>query len=191
MRRVQLSSICNTFIVNIDSINAITFTLPFLICLPPPIPCLLLPLPLQLLSASLRNRVYDGIATILASSYTAGNGDEVGDTHTEKCLFWILALFRGGSVTSSVTSSGSGSNSSGSGSGSSSSREGGSGGGSSSGGGGQSSVTSQQQQQKSLFLHLPGHTKRDLKEALQQVSQSRSKKGLLAALLLHYFKANR
>lgn len=140
--------------------------------------------------------MYDGIATVLASSYTAGNGDEVGDTHTEKCLFWILALFRGGSVTSSGSSSGSGSrDSSSSSSGSSSSREGGSGGGSSSGGGGQSPVTSQQgsqqQQHKSLFLHLPGHTKRDLKEALQQVSQSRSKKGLLAALLLHYFKSNR
>ena len=132
--------------------------------------------------------MYDGIATILASSFSAGNRDEAGDSHTEKCLFWILALFRGGSVTGS---SGSGSNSSGSGnnsgssSGGSSSREGGS----SSGSGGQSPVTSQQQ--KSLFLHLPGHTKRDLKEALQQVSQSRSKKGLLAALLLHYFKSNR
>jgi hypothetical protein len=136
--------------------------------------------------------VYDGIATVLASSYIAGNGDEVGDTHTEKCLFWILALFRGGSVTgngsgSSSNSSGSGDSSSSS-SGSSSSR-GGDSGGSSSGSGGQSLVTSPQQ--KSLFLHLPGHTKRDLKEALQQVSQSRSKKGLLAALLLHYFKSNR
>jgi hypothetical protein len=138
--------------------------------------------------------VYDGIATILASSYTAGNGDEVGDTHTEKCLFWILALFRGGSVTGSRGCSGSGSssNSSGSGdsssssSGSSSSREGGSG---INSGGRQSSLTSPQH--KSLFLHLPGHTKRDLKEALQQVRQSRSKKGLLAALLLHYFKSNR
>lgn len=152
----------------------ITFFLPFLICMYTLLPFLAI-LSLQLLSASLRNRVYDGIATILASSFTAGNRDEVGDTQTEKCLFWILALFRGGSVTGS---SGRGSNSSGSGSGNNSS-----------GGGGQSPVTTQQH--KSLFLHLPGHTKRDLKEALQQVSQSRSKKGLLAALLLHYFKSNR
>ena len=116
---------------------------------------------MQLLSASLRNRVFDGIATILAGSHTAANRDVAGDRSTEKCLFWILALFRRASGSVSCN-----------------------------GGGGQSALTVQEgyeHPQKSLFIHLAGHTKRDLKESLQHVSLSRSKEGLLAALLLHYF----
>lgn len=107
---------------------------------------------MQLLSASIRNRVYDGIATILASSQVRGSS--LGDRETERCLFWVLALFR-----NNISLDGEeGHNQSG-----------------------------RHRDQGFLGGTLHGHTRRDLSEALELVSQEKSKKGLLAALLLHYF----
>lgn len=106
---------------------------------------------LQLLSASIRNRVYEGIATILASSQVRGS--RLGDRETERCLFWVLALFRNVDLEVEEGNSHSG----------------------------------PQRDQSFLGGTLHGHTKRDLREALELVSQEKSKKGLLAALLLHYF----
>ena len=39
----------------------------------------------------------------------------------------------------------------------------------------------------SLAYSLSGNTMRDLKKSLEFVSRDKSKKGLLAALLVHYF----
>lgn len=108
---------------------------------------------LQLLSASVRNRVYDGIATILASSQVRGSS--LGDRETERCLFWVLALFRNIPSDKEV--------------------------------GHNHGHSGRHRDQGFLGGTLHGHTRRDLSEALELVSQEKSKKGLLAALLLHYF----
>ena len=122
----------------------------------------------QLLSLSIRNRVFDGIATILSQSqlrYRDGDNSSCKeDRLTERCLFWILALLRGkkgsrdGSSNTDL-SLGCGLE----------------GGGIRAGG------------DTPLPCSLSGHTKRDLKESLELVSREKSKKGLLAGLLVHYF----
>ena len=75
---------------------------------------------------------------------------------TERCLYWVLALFRGDSSQEGQEAVGIKSNGHG--------------------------VC----RQGSLGSTLCRHTRRDIRESLESVSLYKSKKGLLAALLLHY-----
>ena len=120
-----------------------------------------------LLSASVRNRVYDGIATMLMQ-------DPAGQ-HTERCLFWVLALLRGTPATAGAGADVRGSLGGSMGAGNTGSMA------LALGGGAALSSTN------ALCSTLAGHTKRDLKEALVRAGQERTKRGLLAALLTRYF----
>ena len=109
---------------------------------------------LQLLSVSIRNSVYDGIATMLAQSHALD--DRHNNEVTERCLYWILALFRGNNSRES-----------------------------------QEAVKIKGRSHEVCRLSSLGstlclHTRRDIRESLESVSLDKSKKGLLAALLLHY-----
>ena len=104
--------------------------------------------------------MYDGIASILSQSQIRGRNDPNGDRLTERCLFWILALLRGRPREGKEGTEGTG-------------------------GVGLSSAAG-----KGLGVGVSavsGHTRRDLREALDAVSGEKSKRGLLAALLIHYF----
>ena len=127
--------------------------------------------------------MFEGIATILYRSQSQtlpryrGNNSASTDREdrlTKRCLFWVLALLQGNkSGNRSSCSCGSqngddthtdnvqGDNPDGS-----DMRTGG---------------------HTSLAYSLSGNTMRDLKKSLEFVSRDKSKKGLLAALLVHYF----
>jgi hypothetical protein len=129
-----------------------------------------------LLSASVRNRVYDGIATMLVQDPTG--------PHTERCLFWVLALLRGTPATAGAPGAGDVRGSLGSSLGGMLP-----GGGADNGAnlalalGGGAGLSSA----NALCSTLAGHTKRDLKDALVKAGQEKTKRGLLAALLTRYF----
>ena len=135
---------------------------------------------LQLLSQSVRNRVYDGIATIISRSHGRGTmHDGIGssssneeDRLTERCLYWILALLRGGGTPGHEDAANSDQWLSGC------FREG-------VGivGTGRMGIS----RRGSLADSMSGHTKRNLRESLDIVSAEKSKRGLLAALLVKHF----
>ena len=140
-----------------------------------------------LLSASVRNRVYDGIATMLIQDPTG--------PHTERCLFWCLSLLRGnpgmpgmGGMSDGMGGMGMGGGMGGMGSNPLRGSVGGLGGSLGLGMGGQGGFgATALSSTNPLCSTLAGHTKRDLREALEKAGQEKTKKGLLAALLTRYF----